>query len=98
MWHSLLILLALLQPPLTARWDGPSRAVISWSGAGCLYRNQTFLACYPRQASYRIELGGARTDAAYRPEAGDVYALVRPDGAIERAALRSVTYLAVVAR
>ena len=98
----LLLAIALQIAPaasLSARWDGPGRATLTWSGPGCVYRNQTLLACYPREVGYVLELGGAGPiDAAYRPGAGDVYRLVRFDGTVELAPLRSVTYLAVVAR
>lgn len=92
-------LLLLLQiappPPLTARWDGPGRATITWQGAGCLYRNQVLIACYPRDASYVLELGGPFTDGAFRPTSGDVYRLWGFDGALlGQAEIRSVVYLA----
>lgn len=85
-------------PILTARWDGPGRAVLTWSGPGCVYRNSTLIGCYPRDASYTLELGGASTDGAFRPAGGDVYLLWGFDGAlIEQAELRSVVLLPVVA-
>lgn len=99
MRSALLILLLLLQltpAPLRARWDGPGRATITWEGAGCLYRNQTLLACYPREASYVIEIGGPDTDGAYRPQAGDVYRLLRGGVLVEQARLRSELRLPLI--
>lgn len=91
----LIAILLALQIALSVRWDGPGRATVSWSGPGCLYRNQTLIACFPRDASYVIELGGPSTDAAYRPASGDVYRLVRDGQEVARAGIRSVVYLAV---
>lgn len=102
MWRaSLLLLLALTAAPptITARWDGPGRATVRWYGPGCVYRVPAdgapiLIGCYPRDASYILELGHTGPlDAAYRPVSGDTYALWRDDGSVERAPLQSVTYL-----
>lgn len=86
-------------PPLSARWDGPGRATLRWNGPGCLYRVPSgqagiLIGCYRKDVSYTLELGHTGPlDAALRPAGGDTYVLWRDDGGIERAALRSVTYL-----
>lgn len=83
---------------LSALWGGPGWAVLTWQGAGCLYRQPqggtpVLVACYPREGSYTVELGNiGPLDAAYRPAAGDIYTLWRPDGSIEQAPLRSIVY------
>lgn len=83
---------------LSALWGGPGWAVLSWQGAGCLYRQPqgatpVLVACYSREGSYTISLGDTGPwDAAYRPTSGDEYVLWRPDGTIERAPLRSILY------
>lgn len=77
---------------LSALWLGPNRARITWTGPGCLYRNQTLVVCDARQVTHITDLGGPWTDAALRPASGDVYTLVRPDGQKETTPLRSVVY------
>lgn len=94
---TILIVLALLTqpaPPLTAVWAKPGVARIAWSGAGCLWKDDTFYKCY--QASGVLLLGSqGPLDGRYRPVAGDVFRYVRPGGAVEVAPLRSVLYLPV---
>jgi hypothetical protein len=80
---------------LSVLWTGPGRVVVSWSGPGCLYIDDALYACYPRKASYQIEVGGPGTDARYRPGPHTVYRLRRSDGAIEEARARSVVYIPV---
>lgn len=97
----LALLLALLQPPdpgLTARWDSPTSAVVSWQQGqrGCLWRNSTFIGCYDGAGAVRVTFGQrGPMDAAYRPAAGDVFTVV-VDGAAYSAPLRSVVRLPVV--
>lgn len=85
---------------LSALWQGPGRAVVTWEGSGCLYRNQTLIVCVPReQASYTLELGGAGPlDAKFQPQAGDVYTLIRPDGGHETTRLMGRVFVAWVGR
>lgn len=101
---ALLLLLALsITPPdpgLTARWDGPGASVVSWTQTtrGCLYKNETFIACYETPGEYRITFGRVGLlDGTLRPRVGDVYVLWTPEGTW-RAALRGVVRLAVVLR
>jgi hypothetical protein len=83
-----------LMPNLRAVWQTPTVARITWFGPGCLYRNNTLIACYPREASYTLELGATGSlDGAYRPAAGDVFTLARPGGEVDTAPLRSLSYL-----
>lgn len=90
---TILLLLALLAPPtppLTARWESPGVARVSWSGAGCLWIDQALYRCYDDSGVLR--LGGPQTDYAYRPRVESVFRLVRQDGSIERAVLGSLLY------
>lgn len=69
-------------------WTSPHTVQVQWEGAGCLYKNNTLIACYPRDAAYTLEIGNSpSTDAAYRPQPFDVFTLVRPDGSVEKATL-----------
>lgn len=77
---------------LSALWLGPNRARITWTGPGCLYRNNTLIYCDARSVTHITDLGGPWTDAALRPEAGDVYAVVWPDRPTEKAQLVSRAY------
>ena len=73
---------------VSAHWVTPDVARIEWSGAACLYKGATLIACYPRTASYMIELGSyPGLDAAFRPKPNDVFTIVRRDGTQERAVL-----------
>ena len=100
MTHRLLPILALL----TALWDGPGRAVITWrqpDGLHCLYRQpaigaRVLVRCFAEPGGYGVTLEAG--DAAYKPQAGDVYILRRPDGTKEETRLSSRVYLAAVAR
>ncbi len=76
---------ALMILALAVQWLSPTVAEIQWSGPGCLYKNSTLIACYPREgAAYTIELGSyPGLDAAYRPQPNDVFVLVRADGTQE---------------
>ena len=80
---------------LSALWLSPGRAEVSWSGAGCLYRQQTQIACYA--SGSRIELARG-IDGAFAPMAGDVFTLVRGDGTKEETRLISRVYVGVVRR
>jgi hypothetical protein len=87
---------------LSALWAGPGRAVISWSGPACLYRTpaagqQVLIACYPREATYWIELAGG-DDWTRDPQAGDTYTIIRPGGGQEKTRLVSRVYLPAVGR
>lgn len=94
------LLLFLAISGFSALWDAPGRASITLT-PGCLYRQPAtgaavFIGCYAKAGEVR--LGGARTDAAYRPEAGDTFVLTARDGTVlARAPLRGRSvYLPVV--
>ena len=77
---------------ISALWLGPGRAIISWDGPGCVYRNTVLLLCDNRDVAHLLYLGGPLTDGAYRPAAGDVYTLIKPRGGREQAWLVSRLY------
>lgn len=92
---TILIALALLNPqPLTATWERPGIARLSWSGAGCLWKGDTFIRCYDAGGVLRLGARGP-LDGAYRPRVGDVFTLVRSDGTEERATLAWRVYVPV---
>lgn len=92
---TILIILALLNPPpLRAVWERPGVARIAWSGAGCLWKDATFIQCYDVSGVLRLGDKGP-LDGAYRPAAGDVFRFVRPDGREERSPLRGIVYFPV---
>lgn len=91
---TIIVVLALLTQPLTAAWERPGVARVSWSGAGCLFHNETLYRCY--DAGQTLLLGDrGPIDYAYRPAPGDTLRLVRPGGAVEVARLGSVWYFPV---
>jgi hypothetical protein len=90
---TIIVVLTLLTQPLTATWERPGVARVSWHGAGCLFHNRTLYRCY--DGGRTLLIGGAQTDGAYRPRVGSIYTLQRPDGTIEQAQLRGVVYVAV---
>lgn len=92
---TIIIVLTLLTQPLTATWDGSTRARVT-HGPGCLYRNATLIRCYDR-AGVAI-IGGKNTDGAFRVAANDVFTLAGADGAQERARLIGRVYLGAVGR
>lgn len=100
----LLLALQLFEPSasLIARWDGPGRATLIYSGPGCVYRNQVLLpnSCTPRAAMHLLTLGGPDTDAAYRPTGtpDEVFRLVWSGQELASAQLRSLVYLPTVTR
>lgn len=94
---TIIILLTLLTqpaPPLRATWERPGVARVVHS-AGCLYRNQTFIRCYERGGVLLLGSVGP-LDGAYRGQVGDLFRLVKPDGSIEQARIKSVLYFPVM--
>lgn len=96
MWRNLIILIALAlltppTPPLTAVWERPGIARVSWHGAGCLWKEDTLYKCYDTSGVLRLGATGP-LDGRHRPAANDVFRLVRAGGAVEVARLRSVLY------
>lgn len=84
-------------PRLTARWDRPGAATVSWAqqARGCLYRNQTFVGCYDGAGRVLVTFGHVGPlSGDLRPTAGDVWVAV-VDGVTHRAPLRSVQLLPV---
>jgi hypothetical protein len=83
----------------------PGHARIVWTQPAhvqqtCLSRNATLIQCWrDLPPGPRVVTLGSQgpLDAAYRPEAGDVFTLAL-DGAIHRTTLRSVVRLPVVRR
>lgn len=83
---AIILLFLLLQPApnLTAQWDGPGRATVSWyqSSRGCLSvqhvtGERAFIGCYEKwPQTVVIELGHVGPlDGTVRPQAGDLYLL-----------------------
>lgn len=91
---TILIVLSLLTQPLTAVWERPNIARVTWSGPGCLWKGQTFIQCYESSGTLLLGASGP-LDHAYRPTAFDVFRLVRSDGTVEQTQIKSVVYLAV---
>lgn len=90
---TILIALALLAPPLRAVWERPGVARVSFSGAGCLWKGNTFIRCY--EGSGVLLMGGVGPlDHAYRPMPNDIFRYVRGDGREERATLAWRVYVA----
>lgn len=83
---TILIVLTLLTQPLSATWERPGVARVSWEGAGCLWKDNTFIRCYDAGGVLRMGSEGP-LDHAYRPAVGSMFRLVRPDGTQERATL-----------
>lgn len=91
---ALMLLLALIPPPFTARWDSATSATVQWTqrGRACLsvvHANGSGVAigCFDKVGTITIQLGHAGPlDGAYRPIAGDVY-ILQADGLIARAPL-----------
>jgi hypothetical protein len=90
---TIIILLALLSPPLTATWDGPGVARIE-HGVGCLWKGNTFIACYEEEGVLALGDKGP-LDHAYHVHSGDIFTLVKPDGTIEQATIKGVLYFPV---
>lgn len=91
--RALLILLA-LAAPLHAVWERPHIARVTWSAPGCLYKGQTFIACYDAPGVLRLGSEGP-LDHAYRPAANDIFTLVSPGGEVSQSPLRGIVYLPV---
>lgn len=96
---------------MTATWQGASVARVAWSQPAavaltCLYRTPVkasaiLVTCWYDLASQRMYtlLGNsANTDAAYRPQAGDVYVLTFDDSSVASAALRATVRFPMVTR
>lgn len=98
----IVVLLSMLAPPFSARWDAPGVATFRWSQVerGCLYRESAigehvFAGCYEGTGAVSVTFGRVGPlSGDLRPTAGDVWVL-DSDGVTTRAPLRSVGYLAV---
>lgn len=93
---TIIVVLALLSPPppLTATWESPGVAGLSWHGAGCLYHQQALCRCH--EESGVLLLGGVGPlDGAYRVHPHDIFRLVRMDGSVEVAQIGTVVYFPV---
>lgn len=91
----LLVFLALASPPLQAVWERPGIARVSWSGAGCLWKGDTFIQCYQGGGVLRLGDKGP-LDGRMRVYPHDIFTLQRPDGSIEQATIKSLLYFPVM--